>query len=90
MSAAARPRRTPGLVIREIPDDETVLVTSNGQAVVVNAMASVVVGLADGQRTVAEIAAEIHAAIRGASRAQIEGDVARVVGELTRLGCLET
>jgi hypothetical protein len=90
MNAETKPRRIAGLSTREIPDDETVLVAPSGKAIVVNAMASVVVSLANGKRTLDEISREIHGAVQGATLEQVQADVERIVTELIRVGCLET
>ncbi|MBI2389187.1 MAG: PqqD family protein [Deltaproteobacteria bacterium] len=89
MARPLRPRRARDLPIRELPDGETVVLSPSGAALVLNGTASVVVYLADGQRTVEQLADEIAANTSGATREQVLADVERIVGELTEAGCLE-
>lgn len=89
MTLPVRPRRARDLPIRELPDGETVVLSPSGAALVLNGTASVVVYLADGQRTVEELADEIASNTTGASREQVLADVQRIVTELTEAGCLE-
>lgn len=89
MSSLSRPRRLPGLPLRELPDGGTVVLAPSGTALVLNATASIVVYLADGSRTVDEIADEIAGHATGVPRDQVAADVSRIVGELADAGLLD-
>jgi len=84
----ARPRRVAGLATRELPDGDTVIVNREGAALVLNPMGGVVVYLADGTRTVEDIAREIHDATTGADLEQIDRDVREVLQRLAAASCV--
>ena len=83
-----RPKRAPNLEVRELPDGDVVVVNRQGTALVLNAMAGIVVYLADGTRSVDEIAREIQAATSHGDLATISADVHALVARLVDSECL--
>ncbi len=84
------PRRTPGLVLADLPEGEVVAQAAGGAtAIILDPVAGAVVELCDGRRTVPEIAAFLCETLPGTDRSQVENDVARLVGELLVAGVLE-
>ncbi len=83
-----KPHRASDLSTRRLSDDETVVLSPKGSAVVLNEVGAVVLELCDGTRTVDEVADVLCENLRGASPEQVRADVRSFVETLTASGCL--
>jgi hypothetical protein len=83
-----RPKRAPNLEVRELPDGDVVVVNRQGTALVLNAMGGIVVYLADGTRSVDEIAREIQAATSHGDIAIVLSDVRALISRLADSECI--
>lgn len=83
-----KPRRVTELSTRRLSDEETVVLSPMGSAVVLNEVGAVVLDLCDGTRTIADVADVLCESLSGASREQVLADVESFVETLTASGCL--
>lgn len=86
----ARPRRSDQVLERRLSANEALLLTPEGEAaLVLNAVATAIWQLADGERTSAEIASYICEHFDDVPPEQVLADVERLLEELARAGVLE-
>ena len=84
------PKRIAGVVSREMPDGETVILSpDSSRAIVLNATGSVIWQLCDGRSSVEEIASFICENTRDAQVEAVTKDVSTMVTELHRAGLIE-
>ena len=84
-----RPKRAEGAPIRELPDGESMVLTPEGdRALVLNAVATAIWHLADGQHTVEQISGFLGEHFADAPPHQIGADVERLLAELIEAGLI--
>ena len=77
-----RPRKNPDAVARDIGDAETIVLGSEGRAVVLNAVGGAVWDLVDGQRELRDVAAVIGEHFPNVEPEQLLKDVQALVDQL--------
>lgn len=88
VNATQRPRRIADLATRKISDEETVVLSPSGSAIILNEVGAVVLELCDGTRTVDQVVAFLCESLKGANEQQVRSDVTSFVGALSEAGCL--
>lgn len=88
MTDVQRPTRVRNLATRRISDDETVVMSEAGTALILNEVGAVIIDLCDGTRSVDEIAAIVCASLAGATEERVRADVRAFVSQLSASGCI--
>jgi hypothetical protein len=83
-----KPKRVQELSTRRLSDEETVVLSPTGSAIVLNEIGAVVLDLCDGTRTIDDVANILCDALAGAERARVVQDVQAFVESLVASGCL--
>jgi len=85
-----KPRLVTNVVRGGLPDGEVVVSVPGGtQALILNTIADVVLGLCDGSRTLVEIADFIRATLTVPADADVVADISSVLTQLQRAGVIE-
>lgn len=82
-----KPRAVDGLIAAALPDGDTVAsVPATGSALILNGVASAVLDLCDGQRSVEDIVTFLCDNLQGADRTSVAADVTALLDRLAAAG----